>query len=256
MLLRHSNDSTRFLAECGASFEEYTAIQPIGSKYDYFRDPDSPIQAVVVIVDDRVYGVFRIVGVSRSGSSYDIASPEYVEFDRRRDRPSRECHYFLLEQLPSSAIGRQVHGWEKRTRTPVQRHDDSFFDEISVDAAPSVVSVESLRSQFRAQVRASTRSSSADRALRLQRSDAIPKRVAAITFEFVRNPDVVAEVLHRANGECERCRKPAPFLRKSDRTPFLEVHHRQPLAQGGLDTVANAEAVCPNCHREAHYGDA
>ncbi|MFM0350878.1 HNH endonuclease [Paraburkholderia sp. RL17-347-BIC-D] len=27
-----------------------------------------------------------------------------------------------------------------------------------------------------------------------------------------------------------------------------------PLAQGGPDTVANAIALCPNCHRERHYG--
>jgi hypothetical protein len=27
-----------------------------------------------------------------------------------------------------------------------------------------------------------------------------------------------------------------------------------PLARGGEDTVENAVAVCPNCHREAHFG--
>ena len=34
----------------------------------------------------------------------------------------------------------------------------------------------------------------------------------------------------------------------------LEVHHTKPLAEGGEDTVNNAEALCPNCHKEAHYG--
>nr|WP_275041241.1 HNH endonuclease signature motif containing protein [Halomonas meridiana] len=46
----------------------------------------------------------------------------------------------------------------------------------------------------------------------------------------------------------------APFNRKSDGSPYLEVHHRKPLAEGGDDTVANAIALCPNCHRAAHYG--
>jgi len=34
----------------------------------------------------------------------------------------------------------------------------------------------------------------------------------------------------------------------------LEVHHKVPLAEGGDDTVENAIALCPNCHRHAHYG--
>ena len=69
----------------------------------------------------------------------------------------------------------------------------------------------------------------------------------------MRNPDVVVEALLRANGVCERCKKPAPFARRSDGTPYLEVHHRIPLAVGGEDTVENAIALCPNCHRAAHY---
>ena len=44
-----------------------------------------------------------------------------------------------------------------------------------------------------------------------------------------RHPDVVAEVLVRAQGSCERCHQPAPFLRRSDGTPYLEVHHLIPL---------------------------
>jgi 5-methylcytosine-specific restriction protein A len=35
----------------------------------------------------------------------------------------------------------------------------------------------------------------------------------------------------------------------------LEVHHKKQLSEGGEDTVENAIALCPNCHREAHYGD-
>jgi 5-methylcytosine-specific restriction enzyme A len=76
----------------------------------------------------------------------------------------------------------------------------------------------------------------------------------AITQIHLRNPDVVVEVLIRANGSCEECKEPAPFTRKSDGTPYLEVHHRKPLAEGGEDTIENAIAMCPNCHRKAHHG--
>ena len=64
----------------------------------------------------------------------------------------------------------------------------------------------------------------------------------------------VVEALNRANGICESCDSPAPFLRAKDQTPFLEVHHWVPLSEGGEDTVENAGAICPNCHRKEHFG--
>ncbi|MDF2534444.1 MAG: nuclease [Bacillales bacterium] len=81
-----------------------------------------------------------------------------------------------------------------------------------------------------------------------------PQIIQVITTNYKRNPDVVAEVLKRANGICEDCGNEAPFLRASDGTPYLEVHHVVPLSQDGDDTVDNAKALCPNCHRKAHFG--
>lgn len=89
---------------------------------------------------------------------------------------------------------------------------------------------------------------------RLRDATPISKRTEVTTTVFDRNPDVVAEVLSRAGGICESCKQPAPFIRRSNGTPYLEVHHIQRLADGGEDTVDNAVALCPNCHREAHYG--
>ena len=65
---------------------------------------------------------------------------------------------------------------------------------------------------------------------------------------------LLAEVLDRANGYCERCNKPSPFIRASNGTPYLEVHHIQPLSENGDDTIDNAIALCPNCHRQFHFG--
>ncbi|RYG87711.1 MAG: hypothetical protein EON59_06635 [Alphaproteobacteria bacterium] len=95
------------------------------------------------------------------------------------------------------------------------------------------------------------------RSERLKRLAEAPKRpisYAVSTTAYLRNPDVIAEVLDRAKGICESCVKPAPFLRSSNGAPYLEVHHRLPLAKGGEDTVENAIALCPNCHRERHFG--
>lgn len=69
-----------------------------------------------------------------------------------------------------------------------------------------------------------------------------------------RNPRVQAWTLQQAKGRCELCRKPAPFKRPDGRA-FLEVHHVKRLAEGGEDVPDNTVALCPNCHRMAHYGD-
>ncbi len=81
-----------------------------------------------------------------------------------------------------------------------------------------------------------------------------PEKVEVVSIAFKRNPDVVATVLDRANGICESRKQNAPFLRAKDNSPYLEVHHKIRLADGGDDTVDNAIAVCPNCHRKLHYG--
>lgn len=93
-----------------------------------------------------------------------------------------------------------------------------------------------------------------ERQQRLAEAPKLPKKVLIQIEVFRRNPDVVAEVLLRAKGKCERCQQAAPFKRKSDGTPYLEVHHKRQLADDGEDTVENAEALCPNCHRKEHFG--
>jgi HNH endonuclease len=109
---------------------------------------------------------------------------------------------------------------------------------------------------FTAKVERSLHDSASKRHARLRVATNRPSRLLALVHVYVRNPDVVAEVLVRANGVCEICRKPAPFRRAKDGSPYLEVHHKIQLADNGEDTVENAIAVCPNCHRQAHFGEA
>jgi 5-methylcytosine-specific restriction protein A len=91
---------------------------------------------------------------------------------------------------------------------------------------------------------------------RLAEAQRQPQKQKATTTIFKRNPDVIAEVLFRAKSICGACGEPAPFDRLSDGTPYLEVHHKIPLAKDGPDTVENAVALCPNCHRREHSGPA
>jgi predicted HNH restriction endonuclease len=111
-----------------------------------------------------------------------------------------------------------------------------------------------LDSELEEKVRSSKQGTGKERLERLSEASTKPREIQVISRGFARNPDVIVEVLLRANGVCERCKKDAPFLRKKDNTPYLEVHHKVQLANGGHDTVKNAIALCPNCHREAHFG--
>lgn len=78
-------------------------------------------------------------------------------------------------------------------------------------------------------------------------------RVLGNSQRFIRDPNIIAWVLVNAKGHCESCKTPAPFLRE-DGEPYLEVHHVRPLGEGGPDSVDNAIAVCPGCHRRFHHG--
>jgi len=81
-----------------------------------------------------------------------------------------------------------------------------------------------------------------------------PKQSSVTTTAYFRDPLVKAWVLKNANGFCEACLSSAPFKRE-DGSPYLEVHHLVPLSEGGADTINNALAVCPNCHRQLHHGE-
>ncbi|MBK1694803.1 hypothetical protein CKO09_08635 [Chromatium weissei] len=116
-------------------------------------------------------------------------------------------------------------------------------------------SLKKYSTEFENAVSRSQLDSSMARRERLRVASKKPKTVKLVSFTFQRNPDVVGEVLEKAHGHCQRCGKPAPFLRKTDHSPYLEVHHIKPLAENGEDTIENAIALCPNCHRELHYGE-
>lgn len=96
---------------------------------------------------------------------------------------------------------------------------------------------------------------SAERKKRLKNASVHPTKKKVSVWRYDRNPDVVAEVLLRAKNYCECCHTLAPFQRTKDGGYYLEVHHIIPLSENGEDSVENAIALCPNCHRQEHYGE-
>jgi 5-methylcytosine-specific restriction protein A len=95
---------------------------------------------------------------------------------------------------------------------------------------------------------------SEERLKRISKTSHVAISREVVTSAYIRSPYVIAETLFRANGICEKCIKPAPFIRK-DGSPYLEVHHLVKLSDGGTDDLSNTIALCPNCHREMHFGD-
>lgn len=80
-----------------------------------------------------------------------------------------------------------------------------------------------------------------------------PNIISSAVTTYQKDPYVKAWVLKNSNWICECCKKHSPFI-TSDGHPYLEVHHMKRLSDGGSDTVTNVVALCPNCHREIHYG--
>lgn len=131
---------------------------------------------------------------------------------------------------------------------------DYIFSQFREDEEQTLPNLSDIAREEAVQLEKAKALTHKERLEELRKANKKPAQVTVQQTVFIRNQFVVAEVLFRANGHCEQCKKPAPFLRDSDNTPYLEVHHIVRLEDGGDDTVENAIALCPNCHRKAHYG--
>lgn len=148
-----------------------------------------------------------------------------------------------------------VHGLPVPRGRSWQRIDEARYPSVLIYAAGCTIeALEDYEKRFEKSLIESKSDSDELRKKRLEEANPNPPIITVITRVFQRNPDVVIEVLKRAKGVCEECRKPAPFARRSDGTQYLEVHHIKMLSDGGLDKTENAKALCPNCHRQAHHG--
>lgn len=79
-----------------------------------------------------------------------------------------------------------------------------------------------------------------------------PERVQTTTTGFYRNAMVRNYVLKRANGHCEYCGKEGFVMCNGEH--YLETHHILALSEQGADSVSNVIGLCPNHHKQAHYG--
>lgn len=82
----------------------------------------------------------------------------------------------------------------------------------------------------------------------------LPKRRAASTNAFDRDPLVMLITKRRAAYKCEIAGCLAPTFLGREGKPYVETHHLIPLAEGGIDTPENTACLCAIHHREIHCG--
>lgn len=79
----------------------------------------------------------------------------------------------------------------------------------------------------------------------------IPAKKQATVGSYARNPYIAQYAKARANGLCQLCGMKAPFI-CANGEPYLESHHVDWLSKGGMDSIDNTVALCPNCHKKMH----
>jgi hypothetical protein len=76
---------------------------------------------------------------------------------------------------------------------------------------------------------------------------------ANVSVQVIKRDNRVREhAIKRAKGKCEYC-KVRGFLTTNGGF-YVEAHHIIALSDSGRDTIDNVIALCPQHHRQAHYG--
>ena len=148
------------------------------------------------------------------------------------------CHPIVKGYLPRGNVGNKVSG----------RIRDIIFDErlLDLDDYTPTSDNEELNQRVSTLIKKGVAGK--------PRGQKKPRRVEKSQPNYERDPLVKAWVLENAKGSCELCGSLGPFVDKHGNR-FLEVHHIVQLADGGPDTVENAAALCPNCHRKCHHSN-
>jgi len=81
------------------------------------------------------------------------------------------------------------------------------------------------------------------------------KRAKKIETHLDRGSGVTMALKNLFGPECQICGWNG--FQKHDGTDFIEAHHIVQLSESSLDSLCteNIILVCPNCHREIHYGN-
>ncbi|WP_323919537.1 HNH endonuclease signature motif containing protein [Bradyrhizobium diazoefficiens] len=199
----------------------------------------------------RPDGVFAYTGEGQKGDMTFVRGNRAI-----RDHMADGRDLLLFEAMKTKGNYRFMGcfafaGWEtvKAPDRDKQQRNTIVFELVPVPDSGPAPHVEPIEANLRDKSLNELRSL----ALAAAATPRTPSKESQRTY-YARSAKVKAYVLKRANGHCEACKKPAPFLR-SDGTAYLEPHHIKRVADGGPDHPHSVGAVCPTCHRLIHHGD-
>ena len=86
-----------------------------------------------------------------------------------------------------------------------------------------------------------------------------PVRAPKVVYGWNRDRVIVEQVLKADKRQCEIDANHKTFITRRNDEPYLEGHHlirmeHQEHFAKSLDVYANIIGLCPNCHRQLHFG--
>lgn len=82
-----------------------------------------------------------------------------------------------------------------------------------------------------------------------------PNQESRTINSYPRNSILRAYIKERSNYSCEMPNCDYVGFEKENGQKYIEVHHVEPLFEGGEDSMQNTAALCPTCHRKLHYAE-
>lgn len=254
--------------EIGQVYDRRTDIhKPFGGSRQSGISPSAQTPAVFIFSGESgkqfgyvdhfdEYGVFHYTGEGQVGDMQLIGGNRAI---LEHAREGRSLHLFkALGKKAGKSLGQRYIGefacadftWEMGPDREGNTRKIVVFHLVPIDRVVEAVIEESSQEDLPTTLAAA-------RKLAIEAMETGQGAGAGSTLRniYKRSAQVKHYVLLRAEGLCEACGEPAPFLRK-DGTPYLEPHHINRLSDGGLDHPLFIGAVCPDCHREIHYGAA
>ncbi|WP_397574611.1 HNH endonuclease [Sphingorhabdus sp.] len=231
---------------------------PLRSAYSWCAINREKQQAIFTVWDDEI---------DHDKNEYEFWNDEVDNArlsnpDRRKTRNLEEMRQILLEAMDN---GYQTLGIRCTPRYPLTspRSRESYVENellvVHLRHTPT-----GITGRFQGKVASNSirRTESLAQTMGLSAIDdldgdppgnATPDRWAFSGTFFVRDSKVRDKVIKRAKGKCEYCGSLG--FKKYGGAYYLEAHHIISLAKQGPDTLENVIALCPNHHREAHFGE-
>lgn len=206
----------------------------VDQQKDLYKEYSGHILGFGSVISAPVFDSLDSRWYSNIGQLRQFANPISIE----------DFRSFISVSQTSSVTKIRIEQWE-RLKWLVNQTNPGTFQNVT---APDV---EVLNQEFKDAVKKENAKPVYKLEKAAKKKASIPSASIVQTRTFHRDPTIAAYVKKRANGYCQLCGQKAPFNDQNG-DPYLECHHIDWLSKGGIDSVENCVALCPNCHRRMH----